>query len=342
MTLKYEIYMIEGVNDVKKIRDIIARDLWIVLLDILAVNLSYFLALLVRFYVNFEFRPTVTYYLTDWLHFAPFYTVLCIIVFALFKLYGGMWRFAGINDMNRIIGANAVTALIQIVGTALFIRRMPITYYVIGAILQFLFLSLIRFGYRILLVEKKKVSSKKSPAVPTLIIGAGETGRKAINHLEESTAFRPVVVVDKKNAGKILNGIPVVEDLDKALQKVQAVFVADPTLDAKERKAVKEKTESLGLELQDYTGYLSNLSGKVPLASLLELTNGAVSVTVDGQENQYESGEAALKALTGKYEVASISDLKVELKKPNTIAYAGYETWAKQHKEETGEDVSFF
>ena len=50
----------------KKIRDIIARDLWIVLLDILAVNLSYFLALLVRFYVNFEFRPTVTYYLTDW------------------------------------------------------------------------------------------------------------------------------------------------------------------------------------------------------------------------------------------------------------------------------------
>lgn len=326
----------------KKIRDIIARDLWIVLLDILAVNLSYFLALLVRFYVNFEFRPTVTYYLTDWLHFTPFYTILCIIVFALFKLYGGMWRFAGINDMNRIIGANAITTLIQIVGTALFIRRMPITYYVIGAILQFLFLSLIRFGYRILLVEKKKVASKNSPAIPTLIIGAGETGRKAINHLEESTAFRPVVVVDKKNAGKTLNGIPVVEDLDKALQKVQAVFVADPTLDAKERKAIKEKTESLNLELQDYTGYLSNLGGKVPLASLLELTNGIVSVTVDGQENKYESGEAALKALTGRYEVAAISDLKVELKKPNTIAYAGYEAWAQQHKEETGEDVSFF
>lgn len=326
----------------KKIKDIIARDLWIVLLDILAVNLSYFLALLVRFYVNFEFRPTVTYYLTDWLHFTPFYTILCIIVFALFKLYGGMWRFAGINDMNRIIGANAVTTLIQIVGTALFIRRMPITYYVIGAILQFLFLSLIRFGYRILLVEKKKVASKNSPAIPTLIIGAGETGRKAINHLEESTAFRPVVVVDKKNAGKTLNGIPVVEDLDKALQKAQAVFVADPTLDAKERKAIKEKTESLNLELQDYTGYLSNLGGKVPLASLLELTNGIVSVTVDGQENKYESGEAALKALTGRYEVAAISDLKVELKKPNTIAYAGYEAWAQQHKEETGEDISFF
>lgn len=33
----------------KKIWDSIAKDLWIVLLDIIAVNASYFLALLIRF-----------------------------------------------------------------------------------------------------------------------------------------------------------------------------------------------------------------------------------------------------------------------------------------------------
>ena len=140
----------------KKIWNTIARDLWIVLLDIIAVNMSYFLALMTRFYVNHEFRPTVNYYLTDWLSFTPFYTVLAIIVFIVFKLYGGMWRYAGINDMNRIIGANLCTVIIHILGTALFVRRMPYTYYMIGGILQFLFISLIRFAYRILLVEKKK------------------------------------------------------------------------------------------------------------------------------------------------------------------------------------------
>ena len=326
----------------KKLWDTVARDLWIVLLDILAVNLSYFLALLVRFYVNFEFRPTVSYYLTDWLRFTPFYTVLCIAVFALFRLYGGMWRFAGINDMNRIIGASCVTALIQILGTVFFVRRMPITYYVIGAILQFFFLSLIRFGYRILLVEKKKVAAKKTAAVPALIIGAGETGRKAINHLEESTAFRPAAIVDKKNAGKSLNGIPVVADLDRAMQGVQAVFIADPSLDAEERRAVKEKCESAGIELQDYTGYLSNLGGKVPLSSLLELASGPVKVIADSQETEYASGEEALKAIRSRYEVAAIRDMKIELKKPSSVAYAGYDAWAQQHKEQTGEDVSFF
>ena len=36
----------------KKIWNLVAKDLWIVLLDIIAVNVSYFLALLVRFFGN--------------------------------------------------------------------------------------------------------------------------------------------------------------------------------------------------------------------------------------------------------------------------------------------------
>ena len=119
----------QNTND--KLRSVlsgIVKDLWIVLLDIIAVNAAYFLALLIRFYVNFEFRPTVAHYLTDFAKFAPFYTVFCIIVFAVFRLYNGVWRYAGINDMNRILGASAVTCLFQVLCTALFVQRMPITY----------------------------------------------------------------------------------------------------------------------------------------------------------------------------------------------------------------------
>lgn len=38
----------------KKIWNLVAKDLWIVLLDVIAVNVSYFLALLVRFFDNVE------------------------------------------------------------------------------------------------------------------------------------------------------------------------------------------------------------------------------------------------------------------------------------------------
>ena len=325
----------------KKIWDSIAKDLWIVLLDIIAVNAAYFLALLLRFYVNFEFRPTVSYYLTDWLHFTPFYTVLSILIFAAWRLYGGMWRFAGINDMNRIIGASLCTTVVQIVGTALFIRRMPITYYILGAIFQFLFVSLIRFGYRILLVEKKKVAGRNTPAVPSMVIGAGETARKAIHHLED-TPFRATVVVDEKSAGKSLDGINVVSDFKKALSGVRAVFIADPNLSAEKRKEIKEACESAGIELQDYTGYLSNLGGRIPTSSLLELMKGPVTLIIDGEEKEYSSGEEAIASLKDRYDVKSIRDAKIELVKPSISAYVGYDAWAQQHKEQTGEDVSFF
>ena len=325
----------------KKIWDSIARDLWIVLLDIIAVNAAYFLALLVRFYVNFEFRPTVQYLIGDWAKFIPFYTVLCILIFALFRLYGGMWRFAGINDMNRIIGANLCSVVVMVVGTALFIRRMPITYYVIGAILQFLFISLIRFGYRILLVEKKKVAGRNTPSVPAMVIGAGETARKAIAHLED-TPFRAVVAADEKSAGKILNGVPVVADYSESLSSVRAVFIADGTLSAEKRKEIFEKCAELDIEVQDYTGYLSNLGGRVPVSSLLGMIAGPVKICLDGKEQEFENGEEALKTLKDRYDVESIEGAKISLKKSSAAAYAGYDAWAQKHKEDTGEDVSFF
>ena len=325
----------------KKIWDSVAKDLWIVLLDIVAVNAAYFLALLLRFYVNFEFRPTVSYLLGDWARFTPFYTALCILIFALFRLYSGMWRYAGINDMNRIIGASLCTAVVQIVGTALFIRRMPITYYVLGAVFQFLFVSLIRFGYRILLVEKKKVAGRNIPTVPSMVIGAGETARKAIQHLED-TPFRATVVVDEKSAGKTLDGVGIVSDFEKALSSVRAVFIADPNLTAEKRREIKEKCEAAGIELQDYTGYLSNLGGRIPISSLLELVSGPVTLVMDGEEKKFASGEEAVKSLKDRYDIRTIEGAKITLVKPSSGAYVGYDAWAQQHKEQTGEDVSFF
>ena len=318
----------------KKIWDSIAKDLWIVLLDIIAVNAAYLLALLVRFYVNFEFRGVAQdYYLPAFLRFAPIYTVLCFIVFVAFKLYGGMWRYAGINDMNRIIGASLVTAVIQIIGTTFIFTpekygHMPITYYAIGAVLQFLFITLIRFGYRILLVEKKKMAGKNIPAVPSMVIGAGETARKAIHHLED-TPFRPTVIVDEKSAGKTLDGIEVVSDFNAALTKVRAVFIADPNLSAEKRKEIKEACDTAGIELQDYTGYLSNLGGRIPTSSLLELVKGKITLVIDGKETEFASGEEALKSLKDRYEIKSIEGAKVELIKPSSAAYVGYDAWAQ-------------
>lgn len=330
----------------KRFWENVLRDVWVMLLDIIAVNLAYFLALLIRFYVNHGmYNVAEAFYIPAFLRFAPFYTVLALIVFALFRLYGGMWQFAGINDMHRIIWANAVTLVIQVIGTTLVCppgnsSRMPFTYYIIGALLQFAMIALIRFGYRILLVEKKKVADRKVSTIPVMIIGAGETARKAIAHLED-TPFRATVAVGEKG-GKFLNGVPVVADYAAALPSVKAVFIADRKLNPEKRKEIRRKCDEAGIEVQDYTGALANMGGRVPVSSLMGLIRGPVKIQADGQEKKYPNGEEALRELKDRYEVDEIEGATVVLKKPSAAAYEGYDAWARKHMEETGEEVSFF
>ena len=109
----------------KKIISLIKGDLWIILLDIISVNAAYFLALLVRFFVGGKFYASLRELPYIYSRFAPYYTVICLIVFFLFRLYGGMWKYAGLNDINRIVIACSITAVIQVIGTLLFVQRMP-------------------------------------------------------------------------------------------------------------------------------------------------------------------------------------------------------------------------
>ena len=65
----------------ERIKKNLRSDLWIVLLDIIAVNGAYLLALLIRFYVHFRFTSGVGDFREYYLQFTPYYTVLYLIVF---------------------------------------------------------------------------------------------------------------------------------------------------------------------------------------------------------------------------------------------------------------------
>lgn len=231
-------------------------DLWIVLLDILAVNAAYFLALIVRFYVHSTFYEFINFYLGAYLAFAPYYTVICITVFALFRLYGGVWRYAGISDMNRIALANIITCIVYVVGTLVFVKRMPITYYAIGALFQFILICLIRFAYRIIVVEQRKNSKKKSDA---LVVGGGDEAHYVIRLLNSGLIYRPVCVVDKENTGRMVDGLPVYHTINAALDshKADCVFIASTALTNEEKEEIHGVCEKLNITVRDYTNFFT-------------------------------------------------------------------------------------
>ena len=299
----------------KKFLNAIKKDLWVIVLDVLAVNASYFAALLIRFYVNFQLRPVaMDRYLPNWAAFAPWYTVTCIVIFALWHLYGGMWRYAGINDMNRIIAANVCTTAVHVVGSIAFFTRMPITYYIIGAVLQFVLTTTTRFAYRVLLTEKKRLGSKRLEKVPVIVVGAGENGRRLVKSLEETDSYHPVAVIG--NSTGTMDGTPIHEFTElSALIKnygVKSVFIADPLLINAQREEINRIAD--GLDIHDYTGYFSNLGGRLSLTELLAVVHSPVSIVVNGTMNRYEDGTAALEALKAKYAVEEIKGQELTIK----------------------------
>ena len=303
-------------NFVTNLWKAIAQDLWVVLLDVLAVNASYFLALLIRFYVNFQLRPVaVERYLPNLVAFAPWYTIISIVIFMLWRLYGGMWRYAGINDMNRIIAANVCTVIVHVVGSIAFFTRMPITYYIIGAVLQFVLTTTTRFAYRVLLTEKKRLVSMKLEKVPVIVVGAGENGRRVVKSLEKTDSYHSVDVIG--NSVGTIYGTPIhgFTELSALIERYGAkcVFIADPLLTSAQRDEINRIAE--GLEIHDYTGYFSNLGGRLSLTELLAIVHSPVSIVVNGATKRYEDGTVALEELKAKYTVEEIKgqDMTIRL-----------------------------
>ena len=329
--------------------------LLLILFDVFAVNFSYYMALVLRFYVNHEFHLAGTLFMPLFLKFAPYYTVCCIVVFWLFKLYDGMWKYAGLNDVNRVALANAVTFLIQVFGTILFVRRMPITYYVIGAAIQFVLTCAIRFSYRFFTVEFSRYAKEKNASFNVMIVGVGETARMLLRRMESDvhSIVHPVCVLDYRNreTGRVFNGLPVVgglEVLEEAAEKygVKGVILADSIMPPETREEIVTKCRRLGLEVQVFSSYSQNLSSGVSLGCLLAYVSGPLTIRLDGTSKSFENGEQALAALPGKYSVRAVGAesgrVLIEIEKSTAVLNNVNEEWARDYEKATGEEISFF
>ena len=186
------------------------------LFDAIAVNMAYYLALVLRYYVRFQFDPDSVRFLEGFWQFAPYYTVLTIAVFYVFRLYNTMWRFGGLQDLIRILMACIVTSIIQVAGTLLFFTRMSLSYYVLGFIIQFCLIAGGRFAYRLYLMEHSYIENQRNAKTNAMIIGIGPIGQFARKQIEEDTTMKVVCLVSNSEeaAHQYINGVPVVNGLD--------------------------------------------------------------------------------------------------------------------------------
>ena len=205
--------------------------------DMIAVALSYFLALWFRF--DGEYSKIPYDYLLNFVGFIPLYAVICVCVFSLFKLYKSIWRYASIVELLRTINATVVTGVLHTVLITVIFGRMPLTYYCLGIMIQFVLTLGVRFIYRFWLVVRQKRRKAARPASRVMIIGAGEAGRVIIRELTRSGDVDdiPVCIIDDDTTKwhRSIEGVPVVggrNDILTAVEKykIEKIYFAIPTI----------------------------------------------------------------------------------------------------------------
>ena len=102
--------------------------------DMIAVNFSYLAGLWLRF--DLQFSHIESRYITAWEKFIPIYTFIALITFVLFKLYKSIWKFASYTELKHVMYTSLITAMLHTYFITLLFGRMPISYYILGAIMR--------------------------------------------------------------------------------------------------------------------------------------------------------------------------------------------------------------
>ena len=288
---------------------------YLIVYDVLAVTGAYFLALLLRFDFRFTRIPLV--YFNAWLYFAPIYALLCIIVFSRLRLYKSIWRFASFKELERITFATIITTIIQIIGanititlltrgTEYTVDRMPFSYFVFGCIIQAILVTAIRFSYRFVLLLRASRSKKSASRI--MLIGAGSAGQMILRDIRRTNSLEEEVVCfidDNKNKwNRDVDGVLVVggrESIVDSVQKlaVDKIFIALPSVSAKERKKIIDICRQTDCEIKNLPGMYQLALGDVSVSQLkkvdVEDLLGREPVKMNSKEvREYLDGKVVL------------------------------------------------
>ena len=246
--------------------------------DIIILNLVSILALWMRF--DFHWNSIPEEFLDKALAYAPFYTIITLIIFAVFGLYTSLWRYAGIYEMVMLECAMILTTVVQIIGMKIIGFTMPMAYFVFSFILNVLFFSAERCSSRFFGLLHSHFLPRGDAEERAMIVGAGEAGNVILKEILNSRYLNGQVGCmiddDIEKQGKRIHGVPVVGGREKipwAVEKygITHIIIAMPSADAQSRHEVLNICQKTGCKLRTLPGIYQMVNGQVSLSRLREV-----------------------------------------------------------------------
>lgn len=265
----------------KIIRDnqLLLKKLLLIIYDIIAVSVSGYLALLMRF----ELEPSQIpeQFLNPYRRYNWIMIIVTILVFYVFRLYSSLWTYAGAVELINVVLAGCVVGGFQIVFYALIDVRMPRSYWLLFTMNLIVLIFASRYFYRAFRWIVGYIRGENAAEMHrVMVVGAGAAGNVLIKEIRNSRYIHKKVVCaiddDRDKIGSFIHGVKIMGNryeiprLAKELA-VDEIIIAMPAVSQKEIKGIFDICKETGCEMKRLPGIYQLVNGDVSVAKLKDV-----------------------------------------------------------------------
>jgi len=247
----------------------------------------FFLAHVMAYLIRFEFAPNQTE-LWQFMVVLPWLIPMKSVVFFLFGLYRGMWRYTSVRDFWRLAEACLVSMLL-IMAVILFVYRFQEfsrAVYLLDAGFTFLLAGGMRMAIRsYFAAEERKQAGRDDSVYPkhrkkVLIIGAGAAGEKILREIFDNYQIHydvaGLVDDDPQKMGRTIHGVPVlgtVEKLPEIVERenIEEVLIAIPSAGGEKMRRIVDICKGCNVFYKTLPGIGEIINGRVSVKVLRDV-----------------------------------------------------------------------
>lgn len=258
-----------------------AKMLTLVIVDLLLIFCSYFVAFIFRFkYTNISIAEIVVMY-ESYISKIFLMSLIFIGIFMAFKQYKSIWSIASIDEFLRGIIATGLATSVVLIISYLDERRIPLMVTIMAGIMIMVFCNGIRIGWRVVrrtlifITDRSNGSCKR-----VLVVGAGGAGALVANEYKKNPQYKKKVVafVDDSwvKKGIYVSGIKVLGDrydIPTVVeeQRIDEIIIAISELNEVELKKILDECKKTTAQVKIMPGVSEVIDGKFSVKKIRDV-----------------------------------------------------------------------
>ena len=263
-------------GDTRKDRiQLLVRRIFLVITDIILINGSVFLSLIMRFEINIASVPEE--YIQKYIVNVIPFTIVTLILFWCFRMYHSLWQYASIAELYKIVEACVVAELAHLCVTSFMGWMLPRSCYFTSGVFLIVAMSASRFMYRLLrqLINEYRHTSEQ---LKIMIIGAGEATSVLMREISNSRYLdnsKVVCIIDDDlgKVGKYIRGVKIVGTRDHIKEyaryyDIDEIIFAIPSASTKDKREILNICKETSCNLKILPGVYQMVDGEINIKDL--------------------------------------------------------------------------